>query len=155
MKDVFRYELDDFLMYVDSQQTAINNTTDSHDFCDTVLVMGGEYKLLIGSYIYDAELIDGKVVYFTDGKIFLDGIEDGKKNACIIFNDTLSLFEDNDIPYIDEMYSLGKDDNNTGYAVPLNGHIDSMIDVSKLEAVENLLDAYNRTSPIQTNTFVR
>lgn len=106
MKKVLRYELDEFLAYINEHDSVFDNRADAHVECNVVFVIEGKYKVLIDNYICDAELIDGVVIAFRDTEIYLDPMYYDMERRCMAYNDRLYLHE-NPTGFIDEFYILG------------------------------------------------
>lgn len=147
MKKVLRYSLDEFLEYVNENDSVFDNRADRHIECNIVFKMDdGSYKVLLGDYICDAQLIDGVVVAFREHDIYLETSHFDLEKRCMAYNDRLYLMDD-PVGFIDEIYILGTTEQLED--VQYSARLESIArkinteNLSTIEQVELLMDNFD------------
>lgn len=145
MKKVLRYELDDFLYYINDNDSVFDNESDKYVECNTVFVIDGEYKVLLNNYICDAVYTDGQVVAFRDGSIYLDPMYHDIEKRCTAYNDKLYALGAVS-GFIDEIYVLGAAEpvESPQHSAKLEDIVKrlNVENLSPMEKVELLMDNY-------------
>lgn len=153
MKKVLRYEMDDLLKYVQSNQSVIDLGTDEHVHCDTVFEMDDNtYRVLIDGILYDAFFSDDDVIFTREDPIYLGelGISDIETRAKY-YNRRLYL-ADEQYGYINAIYFLGEIESvdevtiEESHQKVLREFDESEKELSTLEMCERLQESYEKVN---------
>lgn len=145
MRIVLRYELTDFLKFVNMKGYVVSSTNEYAIPCKAVLMIDGKYAPLIEHTAYVGYYENG-VAYVTDEPLLVDIDINDIENMSVKYNER--LYRDGETyGFIDEIYTFESD-------VPVGSLIEKEDELGKLvktirependiELIENLLDQYD------------
>lgn len=145
MRIVLRYELTDYLKFVDKKGVVIDAITNYPVQCEAVLMIDGRYAPIIGSTAYSGYFEEG-IAYVTDEPLLTDIDINDIESMSVKYNERLYHDGENH-GYVDEIYTFEKD-------VPVGSIIEKEDPMGKLvkqirepqsdiELAEMLLDQYD------------